>query len=64
MSSTIHSSADAAARASSTMSTTSFSVALTASEKKLSASPHATHDYSSSESVVEECECAGKGHEF
>ena len=60
MSSTVLSSVDVAARTSST-STTSSSVAPTASEKKLSASPHATHDYSSSESEIEECECAGKG---
>ena len=60
MSSTVLSSADVAARTSST-STTSASVAPTASEKKLSASPHAAHDYSSSKSEVEECECAGKG---
>ena len=60
MSSTVLSSVDVAARTSST-STTSSSVAPTASEKKLSASPHATHDYSSSESEIEECECAEKG---
>ena len=60
MSSTVLSSAGVAARTSST-STTSASVAPTASEKKLNASLHAAHDYSSSESEVEECECAGKG---